>query len=189
MKDRKAGTENLKEGDYTFQVIFGNRTFDYTGRVAYERKGSVCEFYNNLMERNRIEREFERFAEKGYKKVVLMLEFGETLPDLINMTFSYRTEGGALETKCVNRTIYSAVMSWKQPNNKDFDILQSNSRKKLFWLVLQDMYYYFRNELRIECWREGLLKSESETETPTKEPQNAIGRNYNVERNTETENA
>lgn len=189
VKDRKAGTENLKEGDYTFQVIFGNRTFDYTGRVAYERKGSVCEFYNNLMERNRIEREFERFAEKGYKKVVLMLEFGETLPDLINMTFSYRAEGGALETKCVYRTIYSAVMSWKQPNNKDFDILQSNSRKKLFWLVLQDMYYYFRNELRIECLREGLLKSESEKENPTKEPQNAIGRNYNVERNTEIENA
>lgn len=194
-KDRKAGTENLKEGDYTFQVIFGNRTFDYVGRVAYERKGSVAEFYGNLTERERIEREFERFTDKGYKKVVLMLEFGETLLDLIGMKFEFRTEGGALETHNTYRTIFSAVMSWKQPNNKDFDILQSDSRKKLFWLVLQDMYYYFRNELRIECWHKGLLQAqevEGKMEIANApEPciaKQPTGGNTNVERDTQTEN-
>ena len=46
-KDKKAKTENLKEGDYTFKVIFGEREFDFVGQVAFERKGSVAEFYGN----------------------------------------------------------------------------------------------------------------------------------------------
>lgn len=159
-KSRKEKTENLKEGDYTFKVIFGNREFDFRGIVAYERKGSVAEFYNNCTgynkekgtsDRDRILREFGRFGEKEYKKVVLMLEFGEKLTDLINLEFEFRGEGGKVVIKSAYHTIYSAVMSWKQPNNKDFDIIQSNSHKRLFWLFLQDCYYYFRNEIRQEC--------------------------------------
>ena len=167
-KDKKAKTENLKEGDYTFKVIFGNREFDYVGKVAYERKGSIAEFYNNCTgyqkskgtsDRERIKREFDRFAEKKYKKVVLMLEFGEKLTDLINLHFQYRGEKGKLQDKNTFHTIYSAVMSWKQPNNKDFDIIQSNSHKKLFWLFLQDCYYYFRNEIRQECIDKNMIEN------------------------------
>lgn len=159
-KDKKANTENLKEGDYTFKVIFGEREFDYIGKVAYERKGSIAEFYNNCTgyqkakgtsDRERIKREFDRFAEKNYDKVVLMLEFGEKITDLIGLNFEFRGEKGKLQAKNTYHTIYSAVMSWKQPNNKDFDIIQSNSHNKLFWLFLQDCYYYFRNEIRKEC--------------------------------------
>lgn len=159
-KDKKANTENLKEGDYTFKVIFGEREFDYIGKVAYERKGSIAEFYNNCTgyqkakgtsDRERIKREFDRFAEKNYDKVVLMLEFGEKITDLIGLNFEFRGEKGKLQVKNTYHTIYSAVMSWKQPNNKDFDIIQSNSHNKLFWLFLQDCYYYFRNEIRKEC--------------------------------------
>ena len=167
-KDKKAKTENLKEGDYTFKVIFGNREFDYVGQVAYERKGSIAEFYNNCTgyqknkgtsDRERIKREFDRFAEKEYKKVVLMLEFGEKLTDLINLHFQYRGEKGKLQDKNTFHTIYSAVMSWKQPNNKDFDIIQSSSHKKLFWLFLQDCYYYFRNEIRQECIDKNMIEN------------------------------
>lgn len=159
-KDKKANTENLKEGDYTFKVIFGEREFDYIGKVAYERKGSIAEFYNNCTgyqkakgtsDRERIKREFDRFTEKNYDKVVLMLEFGEKVTDLIGLNFEFRGEKGKLQVKNTYHTIYSAVMSWKQPNNKDFDIIQSNSHNKLFWLFLQDCYYYFRNEIRKEC--------------------------------------
>ena len=159
-KDKKKNTENLKEGDYSFKVIFGNREFSFIGEVAYERKGSVAEFYGNCTsqnkkkgtsDRDRIKREFERFEEKAYKKVVLMLEFGEKLTDLINMKFRFRGEGGIMQEKSTYYAIYSAIMSWKQPNNNDFDIIQSNSHEKLFWLFLQDCYYYFRNEIRNEC--------------------------------------
>lgn len=159
-KDKKAKTENLKEGDYTFKVIFKEREFDYVGKVAYERKGSIAEFYGNCTgqkkttgasDRDRIQREFDRFNEKNYDKVVLMLEFGEQLTDLIGLNFEFRGEKGRLQVKNTYYTIYSAVMSWKQPNNKNFDVIQSNSHKKLFWLFVQDCYYYFRNEIRREC--------------------------------------
>lgn len=167
-KDKKANTENLKEGDYTFKVIFGEREFDYVGKVAYERKGSIAEFYGNCTgqkkskgtsDRDRIKREFSRFSEKNYNKVVLMLEFGEKLTDLINLKFEFRGEKGKLQVKNTYHTIYSAVMSWKQPNNKDFDVIQSNSHNKLFWLFIQDCYYYFRNEIRQECIDKGMIEN------------------------------
>lgn len=166
-KDKKAGTENLKEGDYSFQVVFGNKTYDYVGVVAYERKGSVAELYGNCTgydkttktsDRERIQRELDRFGKKGYKKVVLLLEFGDTVNDLIDLKFQYRGEGGKLETKSTYRTIYSALMSWRQPNNKDFDIIQSWSHEKLFWMFLQDCYYYFRNDIRRECYNKNLIE-------------------------------
>lgn len=158
-KDKKAKTENLKEGDYTFQVIFGSREFDYIGEVAYERKGSIGEFYGNCTgDRERIKKEFDRFTEKKYKKVVLMLEFGEKLTDLIDLQFEFRGEKGKLVIKNTYHTIYSAVMSWKQPNNKDFDVIQSNSHKKLFWLFIQDCYYYFKNEIRQECINKNMIE-------------------------------
>lgn len=167
-KDTKAKTENLKEGDYTFKVIFGNREFDFVGVVAYERKGSIAEFYGNCTghkkdkgtsDRDRIKREFSRFNDKNYKKVVLMLEFGEKITDLINLQFEFRGEGGKLQTKNTFHTIYSAIMSWKQPNNKNFDVIQSGSHKKLFWLFLQDCYYYFRNEIRQECINNNMIEN------------------------------
>lgn len=170
-KDKKAKTENLKEGDYSFQVIFGNKTYDYVGIVAYERKGSIAEFYGNCTgydknrktsDRERIQREFDRFKTKDYKKVVLMLEFGEKITDLINLRFEFRGEKGRLQTKNTYHTIYSAVMSWKQPNNKDFDVIQSNSHSRLFWLFLQDCYYYFRNEIRQECIEKNLIEENKE---------------------------
>ena len=160
IKDEKAKTENLKEGDYTFEVVFNNKTYNYVGQVAYERKGSISEFFNNCTgynkttkrsDRDRIKREFTRFQDKQYKKVVLMLEFGEKLTDLIDLKFQYRGEGGKLQTKNTFHTLFSSVMSWRQPNNKDFDVIQSNSHERLFWLFLLDCYYYFRNEIRQEC--------------------------------------
>ena len=165
-KDKKAGTENLKEGDYTFKVVFGEREFDFIGKVAYERKGSIAEFYGNCTgqkkegssDRERIKREFDRFNIKKYDKVVLMLEFGEQITDLIGLNFEFRGEKGQLQVKNTYHTIYSAVMSWKQPNNKNFDVIQSNSHKKLFWLFVQDCYYYFRNEVRQECINKQLIE-------------------------------
>lgn len=158
-KDKKEGTENLKEGDYSFQMLFGNREFDFVGKVAYERKGSVSEFYGNCTaDRDRIKREFDRFATKRYNKVVLMLEFGEKLTDLIGLKFDFRGTHGQMVTKDVHHTLYATVMSWKQPNNKNFDVIQSNSHKQLFWLFLQDCYYYFKNEIRQECVDKGLIE-------------------------------
>lgn len=166
-KDDKSGTENLKEGDYTFAVVFGNKTYDYTGQVAFERKGSVSEFYSNCTgakersDRERVKREFNRFGAKGYRKVVLMLEFGERLVDLIDLKFEYRNHNGVIEKKNVGYTLYSTIMSWKQPNNADFDVIQSNNRERLFWLFLQECYYFFRNDLRIECEEKNLIEKEN----------------------------
>lgn len=166
-KDSKEKTENLKEGDYTFKVVFGNKTYDYTGVVAYERKGSVSEFYNNCVgrkkengtsDRERVEKEFTRFNNKGYRKVVLLLEFGERLVDLTDLSFGYPTKDGEWLVKNVGNTIYSTIMSWKQPNNKGFEIIQSNNHKRLFWLFLQDCYYFFRNEIRNECIKKELIE-------------------------------
>lgn len=168
-KDKQAHTENLKEGDYTFKVVFGEKEYDYTGVVAYERKGSVSELYGNCTgskangssDRERIKREFERFNEKQYRKVVLLLEFGECLTDLIDMEFGFYKDG-RLQTKRTNYTIYASIMSWKQPNNKGFEILQSQSHKKLFWLFLQDCFYFFRNEIRRECEEKNLIENKGE---------------------------
>ena len=166
-KDKVTNSENLKEGDYTFEVIFGNKKFSFVGKVAYERKGSISEFYNNCTgydkerktsDRDRIKREFDRFSEKKYDKVVLMLEFGEEITDLIGLQFQFRGAGGKIQTKSTYHTIYSTVMSWKQPNNKNFDVIQSNSHQKLFWLFLQDCYYYFRNEIKHECINNQLIE-------------------------------
>lgn len=165
-KDTALGTENLKEGDYTFCVVFGNKTYNYLGDVAYERKGSIAEFYGNctkwnkekkVSDRQRIKRELNRFEEKKYRKVVLMLEFGECITDTIDQTFEYRTPHG-IEKKDTKNICYSALMSWKQPNNNSFEILQSSNRKKLFWLFLQDCYYFFRNEIRNECISKHLIE-------------------------------
>lgn len=156
-------SENLKEGDYTFKMVFGDTIIDYTGIVAYERKGAVSELYTNCTgynkkaktsDRQRITREFERFKEKDYKKVVLLLEFGDKLIDLIDIQFSFQGAGGVLETKSAGYTIYSALMSWKQPNNKGFEIIQSDNHLKLFWMFLQDCYYYFRNDIRKKIIKE-----------------------------------
>lgn len=166
---KEQGNENLKEGDYTFKVKFDNALYDFTGKVAYERKGSASEFYGNLSaydrasktsKRGRIIKEFDRFNLKGYDKVVLMLEFGEKLTDLIDMKFGYYNKHGDFEIKNTFYTMYSAVMSWKQPNNKGFDIIQSNSHEQLFWQFLQDTFYFFRNHLKMECKTKKLLEKE-----------------------------
>lgn len=158
-KDKKLGTENLKEGDYTFKVKFGNKEFNYVGKVAYERKGSVSEFYNNCLDdRVRVDNEFNRFKEKQYDKIVLLLEFGDKLDDLIDLMFEFRGKNGVKMTKKVGYSIFSTIMSWKQPNNKDFDLIQSNNRKTLFWLFILDCFYYFRNEIKNECIERGLIE-------------------------------
>ena len=150
VKDKKAGTENLKEGDYTFQVQYGDTKFDYRGVVAYERKGSLSEIYNNLKsgDRDRIEREFERFIEKRYRKVVLVLEFGKNLSDLLDARFNFVDHWGMYQEKNVNKLVYSSLMSWKQQNAFNFDIYQETDHSKIFWWIITDMYYFFRNEIK-----------------------------------------
>ena len=160
-KDKKNKTENLKEGDYSFKVNFENKSYNYIGVVAYERKGSLSELYNNCLDdRTRVNNEFERFKEKDYSKIVLMLEVGDRLIDLINAQFSFRGKNGVILTKNVGYTIFSTIMSWKQPNNKNFDLIQSSSHKKLFWIFLLDCFYYFRNEIRKECDENNLIEVE-----------------------------
>lgn len=155
-QEARAGTDvdNLKEGDYTFKLNFGSAEIDFTGIVSYERKGSVAEFYNNCISgREVIKREFNRFNDKRYEKTVLMLEFGEKLIDLIGMSYSfYKNIGGHTIKQEYNakKTMYSTIMSWKQPNNNGFEILQHNDRNTLMWMMLQDMFYYFRNYVRQE---------------------------------------
>lgn len=162
-KDRKKNTENLKEGDITFIVQFGDKVYDYTNIVAYERKGSASEFCNNVMsDRDRLEREFERQLQKGYRKFVLVLEFGDKLLDLIDYEFTYYNKSGQLEKKSCGQTVYATVCSWVQPNKYAFDLIQvdtqtdnkfdkARARGKLFWLMLYDMYYFFRQEIRLEA--------------------------------------
>lgn len=166
VKDEKKHTENLKEGDYTFEVIFGNKIYSYRNKVAYERKGSVSEFYNNCMkDRDRVKREFERFNAKQYEKVVLMLEFGNRIDELINLEYGFyqKGENGKPVKKQFNvgNTIYSTIQSWKQPNGYAFEVIMNKNKTMLFWLVLQDMFYYFRNEIREECRKKGLIENEN----------------------------
>ena len=150
VKDKQAGTENLKEGDYSFEVVFGDQQFSYVGRVAYERKGSLSELYNNLKsgDRDRVEREFKRFTDKNYEKVVLVLEYGQTLTDLLNGRFDYIDHHGQYNTKDVGKLVYTSLMAWKQPNAFNFEIHQEPNHEKLFWWIITDMYYFFRNDLR-----------------------------------------
>lgn len=163
VKDKKAKTENLKEGDITFIVQFGDKVYDYTNVVAYERKGSASEFCNNVMnDRERLEREFERQLDKGYRKFVLMLEIGDCLADLINYKFGFYNTDGKFEEKSCGQTVFATVSSWAQPNKYAFDVIQVDTqnktklqqafaRVKLFWLMLYDMYYFFKQEIRLEA--------------------------------------
>lgn len=150
VKDKKTGTENLKEGDYTFKMQFGDKIEDYTGIVAYERKGSLSEIYNNFKngDRERIEREFMRFGDKGYKKVVLVVEYGENIVDFLNGKFEFIGHDGYYEQKDVGKLIFSTIMSWKQNNKKNFEIYQNTDHLKMFWWILSDMYYWWRNEIQ-----------------------------------------
>jgi len=100
----------------------------------------------------------ERFGVKRYLKTGLMIEYGESLLDLIGAVFEYKGHDGKKVSKDVKWTIFSTLVSWKQPNNKNFEVIQSNSHNKLFWLILMDMYYFYRNELKNECEEKGLLK-------------------------------
>lgn len=146
-KDEKLGTENLKEGDYSFIISFDDKQYNFVNKVAYERKGSLSEIYNNCtQDRARFEREFERCFEKGYKKVVLILEYGERIQDLICAEFSYG-KGKNVVTKNTGTTIFNTLMSWRQSNKYNIDIYQSPNHITLFWLMVQDMYYFFRNEI------------------------------------------
>jgi hypothetical protein len=54
------------------------------------------------------------------------------------------------------------VSSWAQPNKYAFDVIQVDTqnktklqqafaRVKLFWLMLYDMYYFFKQEIRLEA--------------------------------------
>lgn len=163
IKNKKENTENLKEGDITFSVRFGDKVYDYTNIVAYERKGSASEFCNNVMnDRERLENEFERQLIKGYKKFVLMLEIGYKLYDLIDYKFHFYNKDGQLEEKSCGQTVFATVSSWVQPNKYAFDIIQWDTQKstkidrtyaraELFWLMLYDMYYFFRQEIRLEA--------------------------------------
>lgn len=152
VKDKKLGTENLKEGDYTFEVVFADKVFSYRGEVAYERKGSLSEIYNNLKngDRDRIEREFERFIDKRYKKVVMVLEYGENMSDLLNGKFDFIDHYGTYNTRDVGKLVYTSLMAWKQPNAFNFEIYQNTNHEKTIWWVLMDMYYYFKNDIRIK---------------------------------------
>ena len=150
VKDKKTGNENLKEGDYSYQVVYGDTIFNYVGVVAYERKGSLSEIYNNLKsgDRERVEREFERFIEKQYKKVVLVLEYGKNESDTLNGKFDFIDHDGLYNTRDVGKLVFTSLMAWKQPNAFNFEIHQEQNHTKLFWWIIMDMYYYFRNELK-----------------------------------------
>lgn len=169
-KDKKIGTENLKEGDITFSVAFGEQIYDYTGIVHYERKGSANEWYNNIMtDRDRLNREMQRQVEKGYKKFVLMLEIGDCLYDLIDYQFYYYNKFGERVNKTLGLNAFSTISSWCQNNHFGIELLQVDTQKgtkdekfkarmKLFFLMLYDMFYYFRQEIRLECIDKNLIE-------------------------------
>ncbi len=153
-------TDNLKEGDYSFKVTFDIGEHSYVGEVAYERKGSISEFYGNCQSgRTRVKKEFERFGTKQYDKVVLMLQFANKLSDLYNLKFSYYGSGGEKIVKETGKTPLTTIMSWKQPNNNNFDILMSTNKAELFWLMILDMFYYFRQDVRLECISKNLIEN------------------------------
>jgi hypothetical protein len=79
-----------------------------------------------------------------------MIEYGNNLTDLIDAEFEYRNHSGELSTKNIKKTVYSTLMSWKQPNYKNFEIMQYESHKQMFWQMLNDMFYFFRIELKNE---------------------------------------
>ena len=171
-KDKKAQTENLKEGDISFKVMFGEKVYDFVGVCVWERKGSANEWYNNIMgDRDRLNREMQRQIDKGYKKFVLMLEIGNCLYDLIDYEFYYYNHYGERVNKTLGMHAFSTICSWKQSNHFDIEILQVDTQKgtkderfkartKLFFLMLYDMFYYFRNELRKECIEKELIENE-----------------------------
>lgn len=158
-KDKKNNIENLKEGDYTFSVVFGNKEYNYINKVTYERKGSISEFYNNCIRgRERVKNEFNRCNDKNYNKIVLCLEFGNKIIDLIDLNYFYYDDLGFKNKKNTGMTMYSTIMSWMQPNNNNFSLLQAYQRTNLLSLILQDMFYYFRNEIRNECIEKNLIE-------------------------------
>jgi hypothetical protein len=158
------GTDNLKEGDYTFIVQFDNNVYSYIGLVSYELKRKISEFYGNCIKgRQRVKREFERFGKKQYEKTVLMLEFANTMTDLVGAEFTF-WQDGRIVRKNTGKVMFSTVMSWKQPNNNNFDVIMATDPTKLFWLMIVDMFYYFRNDIRLECIEKGLIKNEQTSE-------------------------
>lgn len=167
-KDKKQETENLKEGDLTFRVEFGNKTYDYAGVVSYERKSKPTEIYANITQkRETFEKEIFRQKDKNYKKFVILMEMGNCLLDLINYKYSYYKHTGEYVRGDFGNTVFNTIMSWR--NRYKVEVLQvdtQNMRKgqrfeartKLFWLMIIDMFFFFRQELRMECIDKNLIE-------------------------------
>ena len=122
-----------------------------------------------MTDRDRLNREMQRQVEKGYKKFVLMLEIGDCLYDLIDYQFYYYNKFGERVNKTLGLNAFSTISSWCQNNHFGIELLQVDTQKgtkdekfkarmKLFFLMLYDMFYYFRQEIRLECIDKNLIE-------------------------------
>lgn len=168
-KDKKLNTENLKEGDITFEVVFSNKVYSYVNVVSFERKSKPTEIYTNVTKkRETFEKEMFRQKDKNYKKFVILMEIGNNLWDLIGYQYSYINQDGIWVQKDFGNTVFNTIMSWR--NRYNIDVLQVDTQKgakatrfeakqRLFWLMLFDMFFFFRNELREECLSKQLIEN------------------------------
>jgi ERCC4-type nuclease len=139
----KHETRKLDYGDYSFVV----NDRDFSMSCVIERKASVDELYNNMMQdRERISKEFD-IGSRLAKQVVLLIE---GLPSLEKLK-DYTVPDWQMKTapQRVKRDIgafcYTTLLSWQTGNRYNFRTVVSPHKKDTAAKILEEFYYYWRN--------------------------------------------
>lgn len=163
---------HLKQGDYTFEID----GVDYRDLFLIERKYGLDELYMCLIQsniktkaktkrqsicdemgvdaiRDNLEFEFIRMYEIGVKEKWLFVE--NSLPfDEIKK----HTNGFERKAQTAGEYIHATLSSWSCSNRYDFKILCFPNKNNFGKYMLNKMYYFWRNEMKIQYGADFLSK-------------------------------
>ena len=144
----------MSTGDYSFYIC-GR---DYRHEWVAERKGSLGEIYQNIMEhdsngkRNRLEREFERMG--SAKERLLFLQGVNN----INEVRAWKNPKATFQGDRAGEHIYATLMSWECANRYNFKIICQRVQFEIGMEMVIRAYYYWRNDMK-SLFGDNFLKS------------------------------
>lgn len=147
---------NLKEGDYSF-VIDGE---DYRGKFLIERKFGIEELVGCLFSRNiqtkakketsdvplrdNLEYEFARMCKKNVTEKWLFIENCHSLESI-----KQYSNGFEKRNITAGNMVYSTLLSWSCNNRYAIKIECVEHKSDFAKIMLNKMFYFWRNEMKI----------------------------------------
>lgn len=158
--------KHLKQGDYSF-IILGK---DYRDEFLIERKYGLNELLPCIIAsnkstkakaelteeelRNNLEYEFERMKQIGVKEKWLFIENCPPLEEMKEWTSGYETQ-----KKTNGEICYTTLISWSCANRYDFKIKCLKEKEQFVIAMLNQMYYYFRNDMKLTYGKNWLTQA------------------------------